>query len=590
MLEKIRELMNENAIDWLLVFSEDPHLSEYTAQCDRYRAALSGFTGSAGTLLIGAGEAYLWTDSRYFIQAAEELAGSGIELMKANLPATPSLETFLTEHVWDGQRIALDHMTLSYDRFVSLTDVLPDSVEVTDGRKILRDAVSMPSRAFHQIDSVPVSFAGRSVSQKLDDLRKKIKKTCPNIEGYTYIISDLTSVMWLFNLRGSDIEHVPVAYSYACVNEHYATLYVSRKHLDEETIGSLDVADVNIKEYSLFYKDLEDIPSILLADRCTCNSAIISGAAQRGMYVECEDQLLIGKSIKCEQEMDGARSAHIKDAVTMIRFIKHVKELAASDERTDEYELACMLDEARKQNGAENPSFSTICAYRQNSSIVHYSPRKDTAGTVEGDGFLLVDSGGQYRFEGTTDITRTISLGHVTDEERKVYTTVLKGNLRLMDTVFPQGYEGTMLDAIAEQPLWDAGYFCGHGIGHGVGAYLSVHESEARIARRTGKREITFRPGVIVSNEPGIYLEGKFGVRLENLLLVVPAESIDGYKMCAFEPLTLVPFDKEAIDFKMLTKKETDILARYYGLIYEKVSPHLNDEEKQWLKEIIDIK
>ncbi|MBO4889649.1 MAG: M24 family metallopeptidase, partial [Lachnospiraceae bacterium] len=235
-------------------------------------------------------------------------------------------------------------------------------------------------------------------------------------------------------------------------------------------------------------------------------------------------------------------------------------------------------------------SFKTICAYAEDSAVVHYIAKKDSAKEIRPEGFLLVDSGGHYRFEGTTDITRTISLGVPTDEERKVYTTVLKGNLRLMDTVFPEGFKGCLLDGIAEEALWEEGYFCGHGIGHGVGCYLSVHESEARISRSEGSREVAFRPGVIVSDEPGVYIEGRFGVRLENLLLVEKAGQIDGHRMCRFSPLTLVPFDRESIDLKLLSDKEKDILYGYNQNILDNIGPMLDDGTLAWLKENIDIK
>lgn len=583
--------MKAENIDWLIVFSNDAHMSEYTAQCDKYREVLSGFTGSAGTLVISEGEAYLWTDTRYHIQAAKQLEGSGITLMKYGMPHVPAWEDWICEHIWDGMTLAFDFMSASYEEYSELAMRLPSSVEIKDAGPLLRSAVDMPRRQFNEILAVPESFSGKSVSDKIKALRLAVQKKYAQDQSYTYVISDLASQMWLFNIRGGDIEYVPVAYAYTLVTAYDVTLFVSRKCIGDKVRKHLEDASVRLKEYSTFYDSLGDIATdVIIADKCSCNTRILKGADEAGMYRECDDNILIPKAYKNSAEIEGMRSAHLKDAVTMIRFIKKIKEMAKDNALTDEFSIKAMLDDMRIKGGASSLSFETICGYDDNAAIVHYCVSRESSKPVKARGFLLVDSGGQYAFEGTTDITRTISLGDLTEEEKKAYTTVLKGNLQLMDTFFPEGFEGTLLDAIAEQPLWDAGYFCGHGIGHGVGANLSVHESEARINRRTAEHEVVFRPGVIVSDEPGIYIEGKFGVRLENLLLTAPAESLDGHRMCRFKPLTLVPFDEEAIDHSLLSDREERILSDYNRLIEINVLPLLDDSEKEWLKEIIDIK
>lgn len=591
MITGLRELMGRDSIDWFVVFSEDAHLSEYTGDCDKYREALSHFTGSAGVLVVGVDEAYLWTDSRYYVQAKSELARSGIELVKYGLPNVKNWDAYLAEHVWEGQTIAFDHKTLSYKSYKNLQDKLPKSVSIIDGCKILNESVStLPKRAFGEIKAAPISFAGKTVSDKLEALRKKIEEQYVRVESYTYIVSDLTSVMWLFNLRGGDIEYVPVAYSYAMITKYTATVFVSRKNMPEDVVNILLENGVNVKEYSLFYKQLEDIATDrVIADPYTNNCKILQTFEDNGTLIECRDVDLIGKHIKNSSEIIGMRKAHTKDAVTMIRFIKKIKEMAVLNSLPDEFEIGKLLDDMREGNKNLQPSFQTICAYGPNSAIVHYTASKDNAAPVEPSGFLLVDSGGQYEFEGTTDITRTIPLGALTDEEKKVYTVVLKGNLRLMNMIFPEGYKGSLLDAVAETPLWDNGYFCGHGIGHGVGAYLSVHESEARISRTSSDREAPFCPGVIVSDEPGVYLEGKFGVRLENLLLTVKADEACGYKMCRFEPLTLVPFDKDAIDFDLLSDEEREVLSQYNKMIEDKIFPQLDEDERAWVSEYMNF-
>ena len=584
--------MTDNGTDWFVVYSEDPHLSEYTAKCDRYREALSGFTGSAGVLVIGPEESLLFTDSRYYVQGEKQLEGTGIKLMRYGMPRVPSCEEYLADHLWEGQRLAVSFKTVSFARYRDLLSKLPESVELVDGEKMLKEAIGelLGHRNFEAVLEMPEEAAGKSTEDKIASIRQKIAKKYPNAGSYTYILSDLTDIMYLFNLRGCDILHVPVAYSYALITGCSATLYISRKNLGTETEKKLEDIGITIREYSCFYKDLDDIATdIVIADAFKNNAAILKRFDEDGIFADCHDPSVIGKAVKNKAEISGMRSAHIKDAVVMIKFIRSVKEMAKEGKLHDEYELGRMLDDARIGNGCSDLSFDTICAYAQNSAIVHYTAGKDTARSVSAPGFLLVDSGGQYRFEGTTDITRTISLGEVSKEEKKVYTTVLKGNLRLMDMIFPEGYKGALLDTVAESPLWETGYFCGHGIGHGVGHYLSVHESEARISRAESERETPFFPGVIVSDEPGIYIEGRFGVRLENLLLTVKSDDIDGHKMCAFEPLTLVPFDKESTDLSDLSEKEMFILKKYNSLIWEKISPLLDEEDRLWLKENIDI-
>ena len=587
MLDLLRQRMSAEGIDWFIVFASDEHLSEYTAESDRFIKYLSGFSGSAGTLLVCADSARLWTDSRYHIQAKYELEGSGIELMAFGNPGVPTLERFLSDHVWNGMSVAFDLKTVSFDYYRLLKKMLPADTVIVDGHDILTQSVdNMPSGSFNPIVSVDKAFAGKSIKEKLSELRKNISGLFPQENSYTYLLSDLTDIMWLFNLRGSDIDHVPAAVSYAMITSYSATVYLHKKQLDENSRKSLEEEDVIIKEYSRFYRELDDIATdVVIADECGNNCRMIRPFFDQGIHLNCRNCDVITKAVKNAAEIQGMKNAHIKDAVTLTRFIMYLKKEAQKNDLPDEYVLGRMLDEKRIEGGCCDTSFATICAYGKNSAIVHYVADKEKSAKVEDKGFLLIDSGGHYRFEGTTDVTRTISLGPLTDEEKKVYTTVLKGNLRLMDAMFPEGCEGTLLDMLAEQPLWESGYYCGHGIGHGVGCFLSVHESEARISRRTGKRDIPLRPGVIISDEPGVYLEGKFGVRLENLLLVVKDKAIDSHPMCRFEPLTLVPFDKESIDLTLLDEREKKLLDDYNSLVYDKMSPLLDDEERQWLKE-----
>ena len=571
MLDKLKSFMTKENIDWFIVFMGDEHLSEYTGECDRYIAAISSFTGSAGTLVVTPNESYLFTDSRYHVQAEKQLNGKGITLMKCGLPQVPSAEEFVASHVWEGQCVAYDQKCVSFAYHEKLKAMLPESALIKDGGDILKNVCDLPEKEFSEISAVPNEYAGRTVTQKLEDVRRRIGKKYGDERSYTYLVSDLASIMWLFNIRSKDIKHVPVAYSYAIITNYSATLFVNRRSLSKEAQDMLEGAGVIIKQYGYFYKELEDVASdIVIADKVKNNCRMLRGFSEQGLLYDCADPEIIPKAVKNGSEIQG------------------MKEAAKCGKLPDEYAAGKMLDDMRLKV-CSDLSFSTICAYGENAAIVHYTAEEKSAAALLSKSFLLVDSGGQYEMRGTTDITRTISLGPLTDEEKKVYTLVLKGHLDLMDCVFPSGFEGTFLDGIAEKPLWDEGYFCGHGIGHGVGCYLCVHESEAGITRRTKEREVPITPGVIVSCEPGVYIEGRFGVRTENLLLATASEDTLGYKMCRFYPLTLVPYDKEAIIAEMLTKKEKETLKRYYDLIKEKISPLLEEKERSWLIEQMNL-
>ena len=430
MLDRLRLCMQKNDIDYFAVFSEDPHLSEYTAKTDKYREALSGFTGSAGILLVGTDESYLWTDSRYFVQASAELENSGISLMKYGLPGVLSFEDYLTDHIWEGQTVAFDFKSISYDRYKKIQERLPQSTCIIDGYQILREAIDdLPKRSFSDIEAVPDDMAGKSVLRKIEDARKAIRKKYVQEGSYSYILSDLASIMWLLNLRGNDIEHVPVAYAYAIITEYTTTVYLSRKSLSDNERALLEENQVTVKEYSRFYKEIDDIATdIVLADPLKNNSRILIGFDEQGILKNCHDHKIITKAVKNTVEREGMKKAHLQDAATMIRFIKLVKELASQNKLPDEYDLGRILDDMRLNNGCSSVSFDTICAYGSNSAIVHYTAKKDSAKKLQQQGFLLVDSGGQYKNLGTTDITRTISLGQLTEQEKKVYTTTLLYN------------------------------------------------------------------------------------------------------------------------------------------------------------------
>lgn len=590
-LTLLRDNMVQNHVDWLLLYYADAHLSEFISNCDDYFEEFSGFTGDSATLLVSNDACYLWTDGRYFIQAECELNGSGIILMKDGCPETPSVYEFLKNHVWDGHRIAFDYRTVSYKAFCNYKDKLPKSIEFVDASRILTDSLKEKRvRDFHLITHVSDENAGSTVEEKLDNIRKIVRDNYLNEENasYSYIVSSLPANMWIFNLRGRDIPNVSVAYSYSIITDYSATIYLSRKNLSDEARFSLNSCGVIVKEYPNFYADIEEIASdyVLVDDFCN-NAAICEKANNVSKLIFVNDHVLIKKYIKNKTESEGMRNAGIKDGVTMCRFIMKIKELAKTGKLPDEYETGKLLDDIRLSGGAYSLSFPTICAYGKNAAVVHYEAEQDSCSDLKPSGFLLVDSGGHYNNEGTTDITRTIALGVLSNEEKRAYTAVLKGNLSLMSVIFPEGTVGQNIDILARKPIWDIGYNYSHGTGHGVGCNLEVHEAPVMISPSIGKPRVNnypLKPGMIMSDEPGIYVENKFGIRLENLLLVVD-KSNESQKLYGFEPISFVPFDLEAIDFSILDEKDIRILNKYHKLVYDVISPRLDDVAQNWLKE-----
>lgn len=593
-LERLRNNMEKNQVDWLIIYYADPHLGEFISKCDDYFEEFSGFTGDSATLLVSLDYALLWTDGRYFIQAEHELEGSGIALMKAGLPDTPSINEYLQKHVWEGQRIGFDYKTISYNAFLKLRKKMPDSVELFDAYKLIKDSLSEKiTRSFDTITHVTDEASGENCEDKLSKVREKIRsKYISDAEkSYSYIVSGLSSNMWLFNLRGSDVPYVRAAYSYSVITDYSATLYICKKYLTKEALAYLADSQIAVKEYSTFYKDISEIASdYVFVDDYATNACICNGINEFAELNFVNNHDIIYKYIKNPVEVSGMKNAAIKDAITMCKFIMKVKELAAKGELTDEYKTGRMLDNMRIEGGASSLSFATICAYAENAAIVHYEAGEVSCKKLNAEGMLLVDSGGHYNSEGTTDITRTIALGEVSDEEKRAYTAVLIGNLRLLNVRFPEGTVGQNIDIIARQPLWNAGYDFLHGTGHGVGCDLEVHEAPLRISGAIGKERVNnypLKPGMIISDEPGVYIKDKFGVRLENLLLTVD-KSAENMKMFGFEPITYVPFDKDLIDKSLMDENDIGMLNEYHQMVRNVILPHLDEVAQNWLRQVTE--
>lgn len=581
-INKLREQMSGAGIDFVIIYTADPHLSEYISDTDKTREYFSGFTGSAGTLLVSMEDAVLWTDSRYYVQAEHELKNSNIRLMKDGLKGVPSVSEYIASAVWNGQCIGIDYRTISSNAYELLRKKLPDDVEIVDAISVISKSFEdRKKREFNEITILDEELCGDSSANKIAKVRELIiKKNSFIEESYTYIISDLTSIMWLLNIRGCDVEYVQVAFSYLLIDNNYASVFINKKAITSELKDKLLEAGVSIKEYGTFYNELLELATdYVIFDKSKTNEAINQKASSYCEVIECNDYDFIKKYIKNDREIEGFLDAHIIDGAIMCSFINRIKKLV-NENSIDEYEAGKLLDSMRLENKhVKSLSFETICAYKENGAIVHYSAEKGTSKKLAPNSLLLVDSGAHYEM-GTTDITRTIVLGELTAEEKKCYTLVLKANLAILDAMFNSFTRADNIDILARDIIWRGGYDYGHGTGHGIGCRLSVHEDPVRISYRSAEK-INLEVGVIVSDEPGIYIENEFGIRLENALCVVNDETKNGF--LKFKSLTLVPFEMDAIDTSMLSDNEKNVLNAYNKEVYDKISPYLDGDELEYL-------
>lgn len=588
--EKIRLLRMKMAMENVnayIVCTEDFHGSEYVGDYFKEREYLSGFTGSAGTLVILEKEAALWTDGRYFLQAESELEGSGIELMKKFQPGVQSLDEYLFDKLSENSRVAFDGRTTTIvfaenlDKKLSLKNIsLVYDVDYIDDIWDKR-----PSLSKEPVWKLSERYAG-------DDSVNKIKKTREEMtkhEADIFILSALDEIAWLLNLRGNDVLCNPVFLSYMIIYKETAVLYANDEIFDSEIKKYLDSLMIKVRPYMSFYDDVKKINegSHVLIDSKNLNYLIKKSLPENITIIDIQSPITLMKAIKNKTEYENERKAHVKDGVAVTKFMYWLQKNIGKIQIT-ELSAAKKLEELRrKQEGYIGPSFVPIMAYKEHGAIVHYSATAESDIPLEPKSFLLSDTGGHY-YEGSTDITRTFPLGNLTDEEKKAYTIVLTAHLRLKNTKFPYGITGTQLDCIARQPLWKYGMDYNHGTGHGVGYILNVHEAPNGISWRMRNKKnmyAVFEEGMITSNEPGYYCEGKFGIRHENLILCLKDEKNENGSFMRFENLTMVPFDWDAIDKKYMTDDDIILLNQYHSEVYEKISPYLDECERQWLKE-----
>lgn len=581
-LGMLRNLMAEYRLDAYVVSNSDPHFSEYLP--DRYRQIkwLTNFSGSNALVLVTNDQALIWTDGRYFVQCQKEIAGSDFEMMKMATPGYPNIFKTIEKLLPEGRRLGVDRNILSQSDYESYEKICKNrGIDLVDDYDLItelwtdRPEIKKDPAFIHEL-----KYTGLSAKEKINDLREKFDEE--EVDGT--IISSLADIAWLYNLRGSDIANNPVVTAYAYVDKKSAILFIEEEKLSMEVLDHLKENDIDYLKYSEVFAKANNLRNMTLAlDKNTTARSIFKVLDPSVKVKDITDLTTKLKAIKNDVEIKNQKHAYIKDGVALTKFIYWLKH-HENIESEDEYTVGEKLEEFRKaQDLYVEPSFSTISAYKENAAMMHYKAEKTSAKKLEKEGFLLVDSGGQY-YDGTTDTTRTIVLGKLTDEEKKDFTLTLKGHMDLMTTIFLAGTTGFALDAICRRPLWQnkSDYKCG--TGHGVGYFLGVHEGPQSISPRPGGAAL--EPGMVVTIEPGVYKEGKHGIRTENVVLVVEdGETLDG-KFLKFECMSFVPIDLEAIDPSLLNDLDKKIINNYHKEVYEKISKYLTREESDWLKEV----
>lgn len=580
-LAALREEMRREHLSAFIFPSSDPHNSEYVPSRWEGRKWISGFDGSAGTAVVTLHSAALWTDSRYFLAAEEQLAGTEFQLMRERVDGTPSIAEWIATEIEgaESSEIGVDGMCMNYAECSDLkTDLKHNGgITVRTNLDILdRIWTDRPSVPLNPVSIQPIEYAGESCHDKLGRIRSSLLRR--GASGM--LMTQLDDIAWTLNLRGTDVHCTPVFVAWLIVAEEVAVLYIKDEKLSPEVIEYLNAEGVAVDDYDNIIDALNSYDGYtLLIDPATTNYTL---SQLRGNFnlVSAPSPVPEMKAIKNEVECNGFRNAMQRDGVAMVKFLKWLEEAVPKGCET-ELSVSAKLRQLRAEQPLfKDESFDTIAGYEEHGAIVHYEPTPDTDVPLRPEGFLLLDSGAQY-LDGTTDITRTIQLGKVTDLHRRVYTLVLKGHLSLQNLCFPRGAAGTQLDAVARVAMWREGMNFMHGTGHGVGSYLSVHEGPHQI--RQEYRPAPMLEGMTVTDEPGLYLAGKFGVRIENTLLTVPYMTTEFGKFLRFEPLTLCPIDTRPIVVDMLSTEELGVLNAYHKMVYERLSPMLDEEHKAWL-------
>jgi Xaa-Pro aminopeptidase len=577
----LRQFMKKKELNAIIIPTSDPHLSEYTSEFWKIREWITGFTGSAGTAVFLLDKAALWTDSRYFLQADQELTNTGIKLFKIGTNNTPNIINFLSKKLSknstvgiNGFLFSINEITdyqekLSQQRIKLLTDIDPFT-EIWSNR---------PSLPINKIELHPIKYSGIHSQEKIQSINSFLEK-----KNADYLfLSNLDEIAWTLNLRGNDVHCTPVFISYLLIGNKTKILFVNKEKISPVVQNYLETLSIKIENYNQVENHLFRLKQnkILLSFRKN-NYKIYHLINQTNKILDCESPITLAKAIKNKTEIKGIYNCMKRDGIALVKFFMWLEDKSNSQKET-EVTIAEKLKEFRsKQALFKSESFDTIAGYQSNGAIVHYKAETESCKKIEGNGLLLIDSGAQY-LDGTTDITRTIGIGTLSEEERKDYTLVLKGHINLAKCKFPEGTRGTQLDILAREYLWKEGYNYLHGTGHGVGSFLGVHEGPQSI--RMNENPIDLVPGMLISNEPGLYQKGKYGIRIENLILVKEYKTTNYGNFYQFETVTLCPIDTKPIKKELLEQSEISWLNNYHKKVFDFLSPYLKEKEKTWLSE-----
>ena len=587
-LIKLRQYMKEEGISLFLILHSDAHMSEYVSEADSDIEYLTGFSGENCTVAVTQTESHLWTDGRFFIQAEKEMLGSGTDLFRSGEDGVPKVEEFLKSHVNEGETVSCDGRRLSRKLFKKYDEAIKEKNGIFDTSSNVMDKVfsNRPKLPSEKLFILKDEFSGKSASDKLSDVRKHMKEKKADI----FFLSSLCDIAWLLNLRGNDIPCTPVFYSFLLLSMDEGKLFINEEAVSKEIRDYLEGLNIKLCPYESVYDALsEDRGKAVLLDSDTVNERIYESFGEGTNFIEEINCTEVMKAVKNETEIKNTKKAHVIDAVAMCRFLYEIKTGKIDIEKEDEYTIGEILYRLREEGeGYIEPSFPTIAAYGENAALMHYTATPEMKSPLQKRGFLLVDSGGTY-FTGTTDITRTIALGELTKKEREDFTLVLKSSLRLMRARFLDGTTGQNLDILARGVMWERGLDYKCGTGHGVGHVLAVHEGPNSIRWKIENApDFTahpLKPGMITTDEPGLYFEGEYGIRIENELLCVEDIKNEYGRYYSFENITLVPIDLDAIEPSMLTEEEKDQLNAYHEEVRKTIAPLLNEDEAKWLSE-----
>ena len=590
---QLRDRMKELGIDAYLVPTADFHESEYVGEFFKCRHFLTGFNGTAGTAVITMDKAGLWTDGRYFVQAEEQLSGSEIKLYRMGEPEFPTLDEFLEEELPVDGCLGFDGRVVNSELGYGLQNLLQEkNVTINCSKDLVGEIwTSRPAMSCEPIWSLDVKYAGKSTVEKLSDLRDAMKKNKAQI----HLMTALDEIAWLFTLRGNDIVNNPVFLSYALITQDEAYLYVQKEAIKEDTkmgkevCAALAEAKVQVKEYAEFLQDVAALKNEkILLERKKASFAVCESIDASCRIIDEMNPCATMKAVKNATEIENMRKAHLKDGIAVTKFMYWLKHTIGTCDMT-EMTAAHKIEELRAEQGNYiEPSFVTIAAYKENAAMCHYHPSDEVCKKLKPEGLLLVDSGGQY-LEGTTDITRTYALGPLTEKEKEYYTIVAAAMLKVSTMKFLHGCRGINLDYTIREAFWKRGLDFAHGTGHGVGYLSNVHERPNGLRWKVvpeRQDSAVIEPGMICSDEPGLYFAGDFGTRTENLILCVEDEKNEYGQFLKFEFLTKAPIDLEALDTRFMDDADIERLNTYHKDVYETISPYMNDEEKEWLKHV----